>query len=792
MAAASLLLLLSRTFVARVSWRAALGLALLPLLFTGRAMVSGSIYGPSDLYYLHDPWRALAAEQGISGVQNGILSDLAFANIPWRAAVREALANGRLPLWNRFVLGGNPLLGSASAAVFHPSTVLGIFLPVALSWTFSCSLTIFLALLTAFLFFREIEVGEPAALLGAVVWGFSTYMIFWLGWSVGTSTASFPLLLLGLRRLARGSASGLELTAAALLLTIAGGHPESVLHETAAGGAYFLFELQKGERGARLRRCGAAFGAGILAALLTAPLLLPLLEAIPHSAEYRARRAALAAGSAGSSVGAGEALGRLLPAILPFSHGIYGKTLVQEWRKDGSGMPFAYCGSLVFPLAIILFLTRGRRRAEMPLFLGFVVVGLLMGSSAPGLSDLLARLPGFRLALNYRLVFLAAIGFAGLAALGADELERSGLGLRLSAASLATALALGLAFLLSRGVFSHRELPADFVHGSFWAECAPLLLLGAAACVPGLSPRTVVCLALLLLAAQRVAEMGNTYPTLPSRTLAPPLSALSALPPSASPYRIAATGETMRPNSAALYGLEDVRGYESIVLDRFADTFPLWCRGQFASFNRVDDLERSFLSFLGVRYAIAPPDAKPPSGWRLAAASREMSIFENPAVLERAFVPRSLRYESRSAETLAQMAAERDFSRVAWIRSEAAQPETPNGSASLAVRESGPDLVLSADAGARVLVATSLPDWPGWSAQTVAGNALPLQTINHAFVGVWLPAGHSEVRLRYRPRSFAAGLAAFAAGLVILLVLRSRSRPRVFLRAGSDSVNYRE
>ncbi|HTD51532.1 MAG TPA: hypothetical protein VK780_00780, partial [Thermoanaerobaculia bacterium] len=233
--------------VARVSWRAALGLALLPLLFTGKAMVTGGIYGPSDLYYLHDPWKEVAAEQGIHGVQNGILSDLAFANLPWRAAVREAFANGRLPLWNRFVLAGNPLLGTASAAVFHPSTWLGLFLPVAASWTFSCALTIFLSLLTAYLFFREFGLSELSSLVGAMVWGFSTYMLFWLGWSVGTSTASFPLLLLGLRRMARGGAPGLPITVAGLLLLLAGGHPETLLHGAAAGGVYFLWELRKQE-----------------------------------------------------------------------------------------------------------------------------------------------------------------------------------------------------------------------------------------------------------------------------------------------------------------------------------------------------------------------------------------------------------------------------------------------------------------------------------------------------------------------------------------------------------------
>ena len=120
----------------RVPWKAGVFLALLPLAFTGKAFLRGDLYGPSDLYYADEPWREVAAENGIRGVANPILSDLAFANLPWRAAVREALVNGRLPLWNRFVVTGNPLLGAAQASVFHPATWLGIFLPLAESWTF--------------------------------------------------------------------------------------------------------------------------------------------------------------------------------------------------------------------------------------------------------------------------------------------------------------------------------------------------------------------------------------------------------------------------------------------------------------------------------------------------------------------------------------------------------------------------------------------------------------------------------------------------------------------------------
>src|SRR5262245_59268597 len=168
-------------------------------------MLRGDLYGPADLYASADPWRALAtasSPQGAPPPANPILSDLAFANLPWRAAVREAVANGRLPLWNRFVLAGTPLLGTAQAGVLHPATWLGLWLPVPLSFTFSCTFTLFLALLSAFLFFSDFRLRTPAALAGAVGWGFSTFVLFWLGWSVGPSTATFPLLLLGLRRLA--------------------------------------------------------------------------------------------------------------------------------------------------------------------------------------------------------------------------------------------------------------------------------------------------------------------------------------------------------------------------------------------------------------------------------------------------------------------------------------------------------------------------------------------------------------------------------------------------------------
>jgi hypothetical protein len=770
---------LARRFVTRIPVPVGLLLALLPLLFTGRAFLRGDIYGPADLFFGHDPWRRLSAENGITRIENPILSDLAFANLPWRAAVREALVNGRLPLWNRFVLAGNPLLAAAQAGVFHPATWLGIFLPLPLSWTFSCGFTIFLALLSAHLFFREFCRSDFAALVGAVGWGFSTYVLFWDGWAVGPSIAVFPLLLLGLRRLAReGGGGAIGITTVALLLSFHGGHPETFFHCFAAGGAYFLWELFARDVRPRSRRALAgALVAGLLALFLSAPVLFPLLEALPHSAEYAARRAALTRSRTGQSVPAGEAMRRLRPAALPFAHGIYGKSPVQDRRQDGSGVPLGYAGAVLFPLAAVgLFGRTAPRPRGRGLFLAFFLAGLAYGASAPILLDVTSRLPGFALALNYRLVFLAPLGLAGLAALGADRIGARETPTRdLAIASAAVVALLAVVFAFSTGVFRERLLPSSFVAISFADEIAPLALLAFAALLQGTRRREVAAAALALLVAQRWLEMRGTYPTLPARSLAPELPTLGALPRTGDPYRVVAVGEIFRPNGAALYGLEDVRGYESIVLRRFAETYPAWCSPQFASHNRVDDLTRPFLSFLNARYAIAAPDAAAPEGWGVVARGADLALFEDLRALPRAFVPRRLRAEPQAAKRLQEMGEAKDFADVAWLDHADSSGEE-NGSASLIVREIGPDLVLTADVRRRVLIATSVPDWPGWRAES-AGRELALTTVNHAFVGLWLPPGRHEVRLHYLPKSFCTGAALALAALVavpLLLVLRRR------------------
>src|SRR6185369_8663464 len=146
----------------------------------------------------------------------------------WAKAVRESVKTGHFPLLNRFMLSGDVLLGTMQPEVFHPSTILGFLLPLATARTLGFAVMFFLAGASAFLYFRDLEVAEAAALFGACGWAYSAFLVFWAGWNVSWAAAPFPLLLLGLRRLARGAGAGVAVTTTALVLILFAGHPETL------------------------------------------------------------------------------------------------------------------------------------------------------------------------------------------------------------------------------------------------------------------------------------------------------------------------------------------------------------------------------------------------------------------------------------------------------------------------------------------------------------------------------------------------------------------------------------
>ncbi|HEY6066776.1 MAG TPA: YfhO family protein [Thermoanaerobaculia bacterium] len=760
-------------FVAKVRPGIAVLLALGPFLLTGKAMVTAGVYAPLDIAYQAPPLAAHRDEMGITGTQSPILGDVVYQEIPWRKAAREAMKNGRLPLWNRFQLVGEPLIAMQQPAVLHPSTWLGFLLPLAQAWTFEMSFRHFLALLAMYLFLRELGCREMPSLLAAAAWGFSDYLVFFAGYPLSPAAAPFPLLLLGLRRLVRApDRAAVGVTVAALLLNVTSGHPETLLHAVAGGGVYFLFELAFGNRGSRARALARSLLAGAATLGLSAVLLLPLAEALPHTAEHWMRSELYA--HLVKSVSVPESLRRSVQDVVPYAFGVSGKGR----NAIGFGEPAAYAGAVVLPFALLgLF---SRRREKWPLLV-LTFVGLALWARLPIVTDAISALPLFDIGLNERLVFIAAFGISALAGLGAQRfLEEDGFSL-LSAVLVALIAILAL-YQDVRPTLLRLGMEPDFLLGRMLLQAIPLILLGGAAAIALPRRRTapVVALALVLLVVERKAEAGGLYATFPSRAFYPPLAVLDPIP-RAAPWRFTAIGFQFVPNIAAMYELEDVRGYEAMTFQPLADTFPLWCVPQPVWFNRVDDPTTSFLSFLNVRWVLAPAEWAPPPDWKLRSEDSGTRLYENPRALPRAFVPRSVRAIANDAGQREALASLTDFAEQGIVGAARDGGWRENLFAAVRVESYRPEsLELSIEARSRAIVGTSIPRWPGWRLE-IDGRSEPLLSYNRAFIGFEAPAGSRRAVLRYRPDGFVFG-AWISGGTVVLCViaglLRRKRRAR--------------
>lgn len=735
---AAVILGIVHVYVTPLTRWAALALLLFPLVFTGRALLTGRVYAPVEMAYMTEPLNACRTEIGAPLPQNGTLSDITFQMIPWRQALRQAVIEREWPLWNRFEGCGDVLAGAAQAAPFSPFTLIALLLPVAASFGFTASIAFFIAAIGAFLLARDFECSELASLIAAAVFTFSAPMALQILWPLGFAWAFLPLVLLAARRVVIApSIRSASMLTAVLALEILAGHPETLLHVTFLGGIYGAYELLRPGRKRRGRAIALAVAAGIVALLLTAIALLPFLEASPQTGEHFVRAEFFAKGPLRIPFGRPSAA--LISDLLPFARQSFLHFLLAH----------ADAGSIALSLAIFA-LWRSRAR-ERWFFAILGVICLLASAEVWPVAQFLHRLPLLKLAMNDRLASAVPLCLGILAAFAIDALsDRAG------------AVMTGLLILLAAGAAGMRTGSIDIAR--LVAEIAPLAI--ATVIVLFVRQRSLIAPSLLaLILLQRTISDGALVPANDPRIAFPPVALFTPMQQIREPFRVAAIGPALFPNTATMYGLEDARVLTAMSLGAMIETFPVWCRRAGYGFNQIDDLTRPMLSMLNIRFAVVPEGDPIPDGWRDVVTNRSSRLIENMHVLPRAFVPRNVRIGV--SNEVEDMAAATDFAEMAWLDVYDVTHDAPNGPGTLTIarRKLGFRIDASMERGGFVVISEEA--WKGWRAY-VDGRPTKIVRANHAFLGVFVPAGKHTIRLTYLPQSFVIGRAITFATLAII------------------------
>lgn len=755
-------------------------LALLPLCVTGATLLDGDAYSPVISAYADEPFAAARSLAGVEGSPQPLFLDLFSQIVPWHRAVRYAWAHGDWPLWNPFMLAGDVLAGAAQPAPFYPPNLLSLLLPLPQALTFLAALHLFLAGLGAHLFARDLGCRDATAFAAAAGWALMSGTVFWIGWPLGAAWVLLPAVLLGARRLARrpGWRSTLLLVAA-LALALLAGHPETAVHHLALGALYGLWEAAGRPVATWPRILAWATAGALLTVGLTAIFWLPVLDTLTQTVEW-ALRQGHAASAAG---GLGEALRRLLPSLVPFVYGTPAERAA-DLPRFLSPWAGAYTGSVLLAPALYgLWLSPRRERWGLA---ALGLSGLAAGAQLPGFYELLGRIPPFHLTINNRLIAVAGLAVAVLAALGLETWCRRGRPAILGWLTAAVLAGLAVVLALLWVPMGEAGLSAAFRRGH-----GAVLLLPAAAALPFLLWRRLrpygLAALLALLLVQRTAETSGYYPATPARAFYPPVEPLDRPLPGDTPARIVGVGWALLPNQAVHYGLEDLRGYQALHHRRFQALGELWQAERPRWYGAVNDLERArpALSLLNVRWALVPR-RRPPAGWRRprpAGEAGRLVWWRNPATLERAFLPRRVRFGVAPAQVLAEMRRTDDFAAVAWIEVPGAPPpprplEAVNGRGAVRLRRDGLRYTLDAELADTAWVVISNVAWRGWRARE-GDRELRLAIADHALLALELGPGTHRVELFFRPRSFEVGLAltlVSAAGLGLAALLRRRRR----------------
>lgn len=338
-------------------------------------------------------------------------SDMLMSHWPTALLIQRTFAQGHgLPLWNPYYGGGQPLAADPLAALFYPATHLVHFLSIRNYYlVLIMGHLVFAGLGMLLLARRALKLPHLPALVAAVSFEATPRLLSHLGAghiTVLQTVAWFPWVALACWAAVQNPRRWCAPFGVCLALMLLAGHPQMAYYGLMMVGglaAWLLGSRWRLEgRGAMLASLAGLAVAAAIAILLASVYLLPVMEFTALSTRQL---------SVASTDGY---------PLASFIKEIFDQNPAPQLPWEGMVTP----GLAVLALAPIAVATRFRKAG--PILLGIALVaGLTMGNESPLYHLATKVLPGFDLFRGLaRIWFIALVGFALLAGLGADMLLR--------------------------------------------------------------------------------------------------------------------------------------------------------------------------------------------------------------------------------------------------------------------------------------------------------------------------------------------------------------------------------
>lgn len=740
---------------------------------------------PADtIIGLYHPYRDLYAKEYPNGIpfKNFLITDVVRQLYPWRVlAVAETKAYN-MPLWNPYSLSGTPLLANMQSAALYPLNILFLIFSFSFAWSLLVLLQPLLGGFFLYLYLRHMRLQMIPSILGGVVYSFSGFNVAWMEWNTISHVALWlPLILLAKEKLlGRITLFWCFILVFAETSQIFAGHLQTYFYSFVLCNVYLLARILQlsGEKHNNTipvliiaKRFISFVLLGLLVFVISAVQWVSTLQFIQYSARMLDQ-------ADWQKEGWFIPWEHLIQFIAPDFFG--NPTTLNYWGHWNYAEFVGYIG--IIPLVFALFAILFRRDRKTLFFTLFLVFSLLFA-----LPNVLSKIP-FQLQLPFlassqptRLLFITDFTLAVLAALGFDFF------LRTKKPRMVLVIGIvGLVFMslwgyvlfgkgLFQTVFPEHLITAKrnlYLPTILFGMSIPLFL--SFLFVHRLKKKETVitsifaCLLLLLTMADLFRFAYKFTPFTQKEYLFPTTNAITFLQEHADNYRIMATdSRILPPNFSIMYRLQSIEGYDPLYLARYGeliiasergkpDITPPW------GFNRIitpHNYESKIIDLLGVKYILSLQELKSPK-LKEVAHEGQTRIYENTAVLPRAFFVEAVSWTDSKEETITQMfEKDRDMRKTAIVekpvqtgdRIGAVYPtRVGTGTVKIVIYEPNKVILETNNTSKGFLVLTDAY-YPSWVAtvypqrDVVNAEKTRIYKTDYNFRGIFVPAGKNTI-----------------------------------------------
>lgn len=670
--------------------------------------------------------------------------DISLYFQPLNEFILHSLKHGEVPLWNPYVLCGQPLIGNPQSTVIYPTTLLLPFMPVWAFFTVDYACHLVFGGLGMYLFARRLCGDRLSGVMAALVFTGSGFIMARLQFPTMIQAAAYlPWLFLLADRLVErpgmGYASILSLVVA---LEVLAGHAQLAYMSFFAAIVYFLVRLYQIRTHTNRVQAAFCLGAGalILGIVATGAQILPMAQLFGLSTRERlswvqANRFTLRWGD-------------LINFLAPYWHGNPARG--DYWGTGNLWESCVYVGIIPLVLALMVIARRIQRRSVL-FFGSMAVVSLWLALGKFGGLFWIAfyLVPGLASFHDpARFTFITTFAVALLAALGLRSMRDRGWSGK-SRSALVALSALNL-----------------------WGFSAHLN--------PTISPSSFGYRPQFMASAPAMGE-GRVFTAQRDRVWQRYLN-YSDYGPDSARYVHELT-DTVSPNIGMRFGVEEASGYEPVPLQAVTEVDAIVR----TAMERKSPSLPNLLGLFNATAVLLPEMTRYRHPALQTVPVRGTNVLALKYPFARAWLVRRTYRVDGSRRALAALgAAEFDPRQMAIVTDskglDAAPSTLPVNPVQLE-RATETGLSLIVDAGpAPAYLFVSASWYPGWRA-TIDSRPTMIERANHAFRGVALPAGLHRVVFTYSPAPYRIGLFltlvscwAIVSGMVYGAVVRSRKK----------------